>query len=36
MMSGTQVSSASWYLPSVPTGTAYQPSAASLWKILAS
>lgn len=36
MMSGTQVPLASWNLPSVPAGTTYQPSAASLWKILAS
>jgi CubicO group peptidase (beta-lactamase class C family) len=36
MMSGTQVSGASWYLPAIPTGTTYQPNAVLLWKILAS
>ena len=36
MVSGTQVSSASWYLPTVPTTATYQPNGGLLWKILAS
>ena len=35
MMSGTQVSGASWYIDTLPTTVTYQPDASLLWKILA-